>query len=853
MPTDRFLIAPYDKDSGLHTEVKPWLIPDKAFSTLQNAYVFRGRVRKRFGSRWMGDTQQQSRLRINLGDWAILLGSTDGAGNAAGTVPVTLYQLGQRFVIGAETDTVTNPAPGPQPMTSTGPSVTHTFDITNGNFVFVGAPANTRIYFYPNTATTAAVTGNFTAIVPGESGAIGQMFSIGNTLFTVYQAMGATLSTGLATATFDTTTGVLVVTGNGENPSIAVYWYPALPVMGLLSLENQAINNEPVIGFDTTYAYQYLATGWERLNNEITAGASVWTGNNAQFFWASTYRGINAQDYVFFVTNNNAAEPNYMRTLLASTLQWDNFRPKVHDTTTGGVQTEIWVDTCLIIVPFKNRLVLFNTTETTTVTPGTTTQANFPFRARWSQLGSPLDPDAFKDDIPGKGFGADAPTSEAIVTVEFIKDRLIVFFERSTWEFVYTGNQVNPFVWQQINTELGAESTFSIVPFDKVAIGVGNVGVMACNGANVERIDTAIPQEVFRIHNLDSGVERVYGIRDYYVEMVYWTFPDPNASTDFPYPNQVLVFNYSTGTWAINDDSITAFGYFQPQTGITWDSTQITWDMTIGWDSGSATALFRQVIGGNQEGWTFIIDADQPTNAAVIQITDVIFSNDGSNIVTIKAIDHNFKIGDFIFIADVVGTLDMLRLNNMIFKIVRIIDKDNFTFIMPLPIIDPASVYNGGGVIRRVSLIDIQTKEYNFYADQDRNCYVSKVDFQVDRTDTGQVTVDYFISSNPQSMVAASAPVTGSNSNIGNNVLETSPYALYPFEQGQDRLLHPIYFQADGEFVQLRIYMSDAQMLLVIPVLNEDEVVVSYTGPTFEDFQLHSMCIYVTPSASRMQ
>lgn len=773
MPLDRFLIAPYDKDSGLHTEVKPWLVPDRAFARLSNAYVFRGRVRKRFGSRWMGDNQTQSRLRVDIG------------------------------------------------MTMPG-------------------------------------TGNFNGATPSANGAIGQMFSVNNTLFYVYQANGATYSTGFATAVFNTANGVLTITGNNENPSTIVYWYPALPVMGLLSLENQAVNNEPVIGFDTRYAYQYLATGWERLDAEITPGASVWTGQNYQFFWGSTYRGINAYDYVMFVTNYNQNEPNYMRTLLASTLTWDNFRPLVSDVTDGdGNRTQIFVDTCLMIVPFKNRLMLLNTFETTVYTPMggmpvITLQKFYPFRARWCQQGSPLAPTAFISDNGGPGGGADASTSEAIVTCEFIKDRLIVFFERSTWELVYTGNQVNPFVWQQINTELGAESTFSVVPFDKIAIGVGNVGVMACNGANVERIDTSIPQEVFQIHNLDSGVERVYGIRDYYVEMIYWTFPDPTASSDFPYPNRVLVFNYNTGTWAFNFDSITAFGYFQPQTGITWDSTQITWDMPVSWDSGTLQALFRQVIGGNQEGWTFIIDADAPTNAAVLQITNLTFSNDGSGIITITAIDHNFNATEFVYLADIVGTLDALTLNNMIFKIVEVIDRNNFTIILNPPG-DPASVYNGGGVIRLVSNIDIQTKEYNFYVDTDQNCYVSKIDFQVDRTDTGAVTIDYFISSNPESMVSASLPVIGSGSNTGTNVLETSPYALYPFEQGQTRLLHPVYLQADGEFIQLQITMSDEQMLLVIPVLNEDEAIVGYTGPSFEDFQMHSMCIYATPSSSRMQ
>ena len=66
------------------------------------------------------------------------------------------------------------------------------------------------------------------------------------------------------------------------------------------------------------------------------------------------------------------------------------------------------------------------------------------------------------------------------------------------------------------------------------------------------------------------------------VEQVYWTFPDGASGATFPYPVQVLVYNYNTGTWAINDDSITVFGYFYEQISTangsaTWSSQTITW------------------------------------------------------------------------------------------------------------------------------------------------------------------------------------------------------------------------------------------------------------------------------------
>ena len=77
------------------------------------------------------------------------------------------------------------------------------------------------------------------------------------------------------------------------------------------------------------------------------------------------------------------------------------------------------------------------------------------------------------------------------------------------------------------------------------------------------------------------------------------------------------------------------------------------------------------------------------------------------------------------------------------------------------------------------------------------------------------------------------------NSLLGSGILETSPYTLMPMESYQTRLWHPLHLQADGEFVQLRFYMNDEQMLS--PLISES------------DFQLHAMTFYVTPTASRLQ
>jgi hypothetical protein len=642
------------------------------------------------------------------------------------------------------------------------------------------------------------------------------MFSIGTQVFTV-NALGAPanmlISGAAALATFNTGTGAVVI--NGAALATIVYFYPSLPVMALMTYQSNAVNDEPTIAFDTRFAYQYVGGGWERLNNETNAGDAAWSGDDAQFFWGTTWVGANAADKILFVTNFNEAEPNFMRRLSGGI--WTRYRPAI----TGAD----FLNSARIIVPFKNRLLAFNTWEGA-AGPG----INYQNRCRWSQIGNVLDVNAWRQNIPGRGNALDAATTEAIVTVEFIRDRLIVFFEQSTWEIVWTGNEIQPFIWQQINTELGAESTFSIIPFDKVAIGVGNVGVHACNGINVERIDSKIPDRIFQINNDDQGTSRVYGIRDYFTEMLYWAYPDTTRTSSNPYPNKVLVYNYKTGTWATNDDTITCFGYFQPQTGVNWDSTTVTWDDDVSWDSGSLAARFRSIVAGNQEGYVYLIDSDAAANAPSLQITDIGIA--GLQ-VTLTVVNHGLKQGDFIYLNGIIGTGTTTDLNNLIFRIIRT-PSPNLIVISTEQVI--AGMYQGNGVISRVNNVNIVTKQYNFYVDKGRNAYVSKIDFLVDTSIAGQLQVNFYVSTNIINLLE-SAELTGSL--LGTGTLDTFPYPTVPFEGVADRAWHPVYIQADGEVVQLQLTMSDAQML---------NPLIRISG-----FEMHAMLFHAMPSSYRLQ
>lgn len=758
---DRFLIAPLN--SGLVNNSKPWIQADDAFEYLQNAYVFRGRVRKRFGSQMMGTTPLATRLRMQAG-------------------------------------------------------------------------------------TTDPVTGNLTTTILTSATQIqiGQSFSVGTVIFTVYQlglnvAMYVSDSTpGLAGVVNTTVTpNVFAIVTSGIYLNTPVYYYPSNPVMGITQYEINAVNNHPTYAFDTQLAYVWATTGWAR------SGAVVFLGDNTKYVWASNWQGL-AGTKLLFVSNFNATigapgatdDPMYY----FDGTTWTSFSPLTIFLTAGN-----FVRTARIILPFKNRLILLNTIESNAAGNLNTAYVN---RCRYSFNGSPLAVNAWLEPnqttggqlAAGAGF-IDATTEEAIISAEFIKDRLIVYFERSTWELAYTGNEILPFVWQKINTELGSQSTFSTVPFDKDVLTIGQSGVHACSGTTVRRIDEKIPDHVFDFETGNNQTIRTCGIRDYYTEMVYWAYVSNQAQLTQTFPNKILVYNYKNGSWAINDDCFTTFGYFEQQTDITWaSSAPVTWQQFNGsWNSQVLQANQRLILGGTPEGFVLKLNVDESRNAPSMYITNMAIAATG--IITLTIINHNLDPdpdqnsydSDFILIENVVAdATTMSALNGNIFQVLTAPTANTVTIFSPLT----SGTYAGGGTAARVSNVQISTKQFNPYVDQNRSVYVAKVDFAVEKTAAGAITVDYYTSSSEQSVIEAAQVTT---SIMGTSVLETSPYpiALYPMEQIQNLLWHPIYFQSSGEFIQLIMYFARDQ------IINPNISLVP--------FGLEAMCLYTQNTSDRME
>ena len=653
--------------------------------------------------------------------------------------------------------------------------------------------------------TTSANTWSYT--VPGTVSKVGQMFSLGSDTFTVYQ--NGTMYTTSATATvmtYNTGTGAVVITDPGHAAD-NLYFYPSEPVMHYGTYEVAATNNETTFGFDTQFAYTYTSgSGWDR----SSTGSALWTtsASKNEYYWSTNHRGNNVQDYLMFVTNNVAADA--MRYWDGST--WNAWGSLA--TTPLGASD--YIVTCKSILPFKGSLLLFNVTEFSNAAGANIIYRN---RIRYSADSTVSAPTSGTEWLLANGAGKiDLPTKEAIISVSELKDVIIIECERSTWRLQFTSNRLKPFIVQQINPELGVESVNSMVNFDRVDMGFGSSGIHACDGQTVQEIDEMIPNTIFDVNNSSSGNRRVVGIRDFFTDQVYWSFPSVEEQTTYnvTWPNRVLVYDYVNRIWAYNDDSISALGYFWRQQA-----------------QSNRQLRFRSVIGGNTEGFTFLIDQEVTRNSAALQITDI--TNPAANTIQLKIYNHNLTNGSYLYINNVVTDTGAYttQLNDII-RQVTTTDVDTVTFDLgETPV---GGTYQGGGTVERVSEPEVLTKAFNFYIPQVSQVAFNRVNFYVDKTTAGELTVDFIPS---QSSISLLDDATASGSLIGTNILDTAPFTLIPLESTQTRFWHSVNFSATGETVQLKLHLTDDQLTTVRTVGLTD-----YHIP-FQDIQINAMALYV--------
>ena len=215
---------------------------------------------------------------------------------------------------------------------------------------------------------------------------------------------------------------------------------------------------------------------------------------------------------------------------------------------------------------------------------------------------------AYFTDVTGYGGYLTAGIAQPLTTSGFNQDVLIVGFTNRQTKVLYTGNDLFPFSFYYINSELGSTATFSTIVMDRGVFAIGDRGITITDQQSCSRIDLEIPDYVFEFDLMNNGTERITAQRDFVNEWVYFSYPyNTEENTGNPFPNQTLFYNYRDQSWAVFNESYTTYGPFRRQTGFTWQTVGSifpswnAWNQP--WNASSSSLEQPEVLAGNQQGF----------------------------------------------------------------------------------------------------------------------------------------------------------------------------------------------------------------------------------------------------------
>ncbi len=553
---------------------------------------------------------------------------------------------------------------------------------------------------------------------------------------------------------------------------------------------------------------------------------------------------------------------------------WVNFAPPLSSAnfSIGNLSAaKYYLVGARMILPFKDRLLFFGPVVQTS---SANTQVYLEDTIIYSQNGTPYytasftgdpllgttvftpilvpdnqvaTPSAYFEDSTGFGGFITAGIRQPIITASSNEDVIIVGFGGNTQtKLVYSGSDLIPFNFYLINTEYPSNSTFSIINMDQGVITRGDRGFIITSQTQAQRIDLPVPDEAFQIKLTDNGAERVCAQRDFIKEWVYFTYnsnQQRTTSPPFKFPDKTLFYNYRDDSWAVFSESYTTYGSFRKSTGYTWATIGEvfpTWsEWNDPWNAGSTTLLQPQIIAGNQQG--FVIFRDDGTGEAnSLSVTS--FSGN-----TVTSPNHNLNTGDYITFSGSLGTVGT-QVNGKIFSVGPSPTANTFTLNPPIS----AGTYLGRGVIKRMPVPFIQTKQFPVAWGIGRKTRLGPQKYLLTATEDSQITLLIFLSQNRDNPYNSGPiyplPNSVNNSLIYSTVLYTCPEStnlgLTPANINlqmvtgveQEQIWHRKNTSLLGDTVQVGFTLSDVQM--------RDEEFTSQ----FSEIELHGFILDVSPS-----
>lgn len=904
---EKIVVGPVNQ--GIRTDRLPFNIDNDSFPTLVNAYQWRGRIKRKRGTTLLGRLQRflgttnglgtntsiiisPTPISIGIVSFSVIgISATDtftdpgGAGpmitllssnplatatlnRSTGALSITTSQPNASIIYFP-----TLPVMGLEDFTS----ASNQFPLTVGfdtdyayniPVLFPYTPYDVSFYKNPQTGLASYVPkGTWTPVT--WNGADYQQFWTTN-----YQ--GALWATNGINIPFSTTNIGMQFAGPTTTPALT-----AATLTNSTTMTFTVVGNPLVVG-DFVFANEFTASaGGDATTLNFQTGYVTAQGNTftVKFPNASIPAGTYTPGILQYLTNGSNTTLDNIRwydgdptggapPTPSSSNGWVNFMPPLSQSNFSIADLPLgqyYLVGARMIVPFKDRLLFlgpvvqtsskapvylqdtiiysFNGTPYYTAsftgdpTLATTTQT--PVLVPANQIANAA---AYFEDVTGFGGNITAAIDQPINTVSSNEDVLLVGFDKVQSRVVYSGNDIIPFNFFLINSEYGSGSTFSAITFDKGAFTIGSRGIIVTTQTGAQRVDLEIPDQVFQFSLNNNGPQRITAGRDFINEWIYFTY---SVYTDLPYkfPNQTLLYNYREQSWGIFNETYTTYGQFRRQSGLTWSSiTSITWsEWNDPWNSGSDTLFQPDVIVGNQQGFVLFRKTDSTGEDNSLSIQNIVGN-------TVTSPNHTLNNGDYIVINGVLGP-GASQVNGKIFSVAL---PDANTFMLNPSVSFGGTDYLGGGLIKRMYVPQIQTKQFPTAWGIARKTRIGPQQYLLSTTNLGQISLLIFLSQNSAGAYNNSPIVPDinsvNNSLVYSTVLYTCPEStnlgLTPANinlqmvtaSAQEQIWHRMNTSLIGDTVQIGFTLSDAQM--------RD----TNFNNQFEEIEIHGFILEVSPS-----
>ncbi len=910
---EKIVIGPFNK--GLKNDRPPFMIDNDSFPVLLNAYQWRGRVKRKRGtsllgrlSRFLGTTDGSGNLIVTIlpvpietGIVSFTIGTdvfVDPGTTADPTDQILITNSSGTGTLNRVTGVLTItgsiintaviyypslPVMGLRDLNLDGSQFSDTlgFDTTYAYNILTDDPFDIYdVSFYKNPAADGT---NLPGYVPKSvwtpttwNGQDYQQFWSVN-----YQ--GAFWVTNGINIPFSPTNIGMQFAGPSTTPTLSAAARLTPTIMSFTIVGN------PLVVGDYVFANEFTASaGGDASTLNFQTGYVISSGNtfSVTFPFANITAGTYTPGILQYLTNRSSTTVDCIRWYDGDPTNanatnptfvlgngWVNFMPPLSQSnfSVGELPPrQYYLVGARMIVPFKDRLLFLGAVvQASTGNPiylqdtivysqngtpyytasftGAVDLSTTVFHPILVPINQTATPTAYFEDQTGFGGFVSAGLNQQITTCSSDGDVQIIGFNNVQARLVYSGNDVVPFNFYIVNSELGSASTFSVINMDQGVITRGSRGYVITGQTNTQRIDPDIPDEVFEINLKDNGNERFTAQRDFINEWIYFTYTsNQNDVITYRYPNTTLQYNYRDNTWALFRETYTTYGSFQINNGLTWSTVGKrygTWSQwNAPWNSGSSTLLQPKIIAGNQQG--FIVFRDQGTDEA----NSLYIQNIASNVVT--SADHGLNTGDYIIISDALGTIGY-EVNSKIFS-VGLVTTNTFT-------LNPAigsGTYLGGGVIKRLYVPFIQTKQFPVAWEMARKTRLGPQQYLLTTTETSQITLLIYLSQDADNAYNDSPivpdPNSINNTLIFSTVLYTCPEStnlgLTPSNINlnmvtaitQAQIWHRVNTSLLGDTVQLGFSLSDSQMrsldqsgstVTITGITQADPAVLTTSGP----------------------